>query len=156
MIKEINCDIFKSDIDILIQSCNCQTIFGSGIAKSIREKYPEVYEADLKTKKADVNKLGTFSYAKIKNPARLKYIFNLYGQFDFGGAKRNTSYDAFADGLEKIREFLLEKKAEKMVLGMPWKIGSDRGGASWPVIEAIIYDVFEESPFKVLICKYQP
>ncbi len=37
----------------------------SGIARQIREKYPEAYEADCKTVAGDIKKLGTFSWVKI-------------------------------------------------------------------------------------------
>lgn len=32
--------------DIIVHGCNCQNTMGSGIAKEIRERYPEVYAED--------------------------------------------------------------------------------------------------------------
>jgi O-acetyl-ADP-ribose deacetylase (regulator of RNase III) len=32
--------------DVIIHGCNCQNTMGSGIAKELRDRYPEVYVAD--------------------------------------------------------------------------------------------------------------
>ena len=44
MIKHIKCDIFESGADVILHQVNCQGVMGSGIAKQVREKYPEVYQ----------------------------------------------------------------------------------------------------------------
>lgn len=36
----------NGDFDIIVHGCNCQNVMGSGIAKEIRERYPQVYSAD--------------------------------------------------------------------------------------------------------------
>ena len=45
MIKIINCDVFKSGADFVLHQINCQGVMGSGVAKQVREKHPEVYSA---------------------------------------------------------------------------------------------------------------
>ena len=75
---------FPNDIDIVVHGCNTLNIFGSGIAKQIKDRYPEVYEADTSAHKLKHNKLGYFSGSKLdKLPD--KYIINLYlvGLFNF-------------------------------------------------------------------------
>src|SRR4051812_24203036 len=102
MVKEIQTDIFLADADIIVHQANCFHTMGSGIARHIRENFPEAYEADCNTtKKGDPKKLGKYSTAKIVTPnanPRLKYIVNLYSQFEFGRAAKHTSYDAMYDG----------------------------------------------------------
>ena len=155
MVQEINCDIFKAPIDILVQCLNCQVTQSSGIAKDIREKWSELWEADLKTTKGDKKKLGTFCHARIKKPTcRIQYLVGIYGQYDFGGdGRRYGSYDAIVDGLSLLRDSLITNEKEDLVLGLPYKFASDRAGCDWSIVDAIIHSVFEESPIKVLICK---
>lgn len=42
MIKTINVDILESDCNIICQSVNHQGIMKSGLAKTIKNKYPEI------------------------------------------------------------------------------------------------------------------
>ncbi len=155
MVKELECDIFIAPIDIILHSANCMNtgLNSRGIAKEIFTRFPDVLRADNETKKGDITKLGTFSIGKIEKKEQLKWGINLYNQFDTSSTIRKTNYEAVAMSLEKVREFLLEKKAEKLVIGIPYKMASDRGGGDWAVVSAIIYSIFEESPFQVLICK---
>ena len=42
VIKEGN--VFDSDADIICHQVNCQGVMGSGVAKEVRERFPNVYE----------------------------------------------------------------------------------------------------------------
>lgn len=42
MIKHIKGDIFQSSADVILHQVNCQGVMGSGVAKQVREKYPDV------------------------------------------------------------------------------------------------------------------
>ena len=44
MIHYVQGDITKSDCDIICHQVNCQGVMNSGVAKAIREKWPEVYD----------------------------------------------------------------------------------------------------------------
>jgi O-acetyl-ADP-ribose deacetylase (regulator of RNase III) len=152
MVEEIQCDIFQAPIDILVHQANCFHTMGSGIAREIRERFPEAYEADCtQTKKGDRGKLGTYSIARINRaPLRLSYIFNLYGQYEFGRDRRHTNYEAVYNGLSAIRNGVTNSK---LVIGIPYKMSCNLAGGSWRIVETMIRDVFEDSLFKVLICK---
>lgn len=43
MIKIIDGDLFSSNADVIAHQVNCSSAMNSGIAKQIRNKYPEVY-----------------------------------------------------------------------------------------------------------------
>ena len=43
--------------DVIVHGCNCQCQMGKGIAASIKKQFPEAYDADLKTAKADRAKI---------------------------------------------------------------------------------------------------
>ena len=85
--------------DVILHGANCFCTMGSGIAKSIREKYPQVYEADCDTKPGDKSKLGTFTYGTATNDfGEPFYIVNAYTQFNFNRPGENKDvfeYEAF-------------------------------------------------------------
>ena len=132
---------------------------GSGVARAIREKFPEAYEADLKTKKGDLSKIGTFSYAKVLKPDnRVKYVANIYGQGEYGKGIRQVNYEGIYRGVS-----LLEEKSRKAAdtfpdatIGFPYKMGSDLAGGDWRIINQMIEVIFENSPINVVICRYTP
>jgi O-acetyl-ADP-ribose deacetylase (regulator of RNase III) len=152
MIIEQNADLLDFPLQGIIHSANCFHTMGSGIAKRIREKYPEAYDADLKSgTKGDSHRLGSYSVAHCLKED--KYIYNLYGQYNFGAMARFTSYDALDRGLRKIEADARDKHLS--TLGCPKLMGSDRGGASWRIVRAIIGDVFDESPIDFYVCFYE-
>ncbi len=51
------------DFDVIVQGCNCFCAMGSGIAKEIRNRYPEAWQVDYDTEMGDMFKLGTFTSA---------------------------------------------------------------------------------------------
>ena len=155
MVTELVLDILQAPADILAHQANCQHTMGSGVAKVIRAEYPEAYDADVKqTKRGDSEKLGTCSVATVFNPnahknTRIKYIFNMYGQFYYGRDERHTDYEAYYRGLQFMRGKITNTN---FVLAMPGKMGCLNAGGSWRVCREMIYDVFDSSPMGVLIC----
>jgi O-acetyl-ADP-ribose deacetylase (regulator of RNase III) len=129
---------------------------GSGIAKSIKDKFPEVYEEDKKTVSGDIRKLGTFNFTKVHSTenSKLKYICNLYGQYRYGRDKRYTSYDALDEAFFALNQ-LASSKPNIPILAIPYKMGCANGGGSWPVVYSILTDIFDKSPVNLLICKYE-
>jgi O-acetyl-ADP-ribose deacetylase (regulator of RNase III) len=145
----VNQDIFNHSAQVILHQANCFTTMGSGIAAAIRGLYPEAYEVDCKTIRGDKNKLGTFSWVKGKRDGKI--IINMYSQYNYGRESRKTNYEAFANGLEKVRDFMIEKKLQS--LSIPYKIGCNLGGGDYRIIEKIIEVTFENAPFDVFICK---
>ena len=58
--------LLADDVIAIGHQANCQNTFGSGIARSIREMYPEAYAADTAAAIRKINILGNFSYTKIE------------------------------------------------------------------------------------------
>lgn len=81
--------------DVIVQGCNCFCTMGSGLAKQIKEKYPEAYEADCQTKKGDKEKLGTYTTCVVGNLHKF-VIVNAYTQFNYGKSSKDYfEYYAF-------------------------------------------------------------
>jgi len=146
-------DLLKqTDLNAIGHVTNCFHKFGSGIAKSIREEYPEAYQSDLQTIKGDVNKLGTFSFSTSKNNIG---CYNIYGQFNYGRDKRYLNYDAFKNGLLLVREDFIKRYGSCGKLGLPYKIGSVNAGGNWNEVLNIIKEVFEKDTIEIVICEFK-
>lgn len=154
----------QSDLTHIVHQANVYCTFGAGIAKQIKERFPEAYEADCKTIKGDLSKVGSYSFAKTKSGLT---IINLYSQIGIGGQDRRTSYDAMVKGFESIRHSfgvkdslfppngthcLVENKL-KYKLGIPYGIGCGLANGSWTIVNSIIEDVFSNSDLDVVICQ---
>jgi O-acetyl-ADP-ribose deacetylase (regulator of RNase III) len=149
MITEIDADLLEYPLGSFGQFCNCQCVQAAGIALRIRQKYPEAFEADLRTKPGDRTKMGTFSYAVTENG---KYIINCYTQFGYGYGSRYTSYDAVCCSLEKVEKFLQDKQIN--TFGLPRNAGCRLGGGNYTIVKAIIESIFANSSVVLYICNY--
>lgn len=144
-------DIFNKDVDVIVHQANCFHTMGGGIAKIIKEKFPEAYEVDKKTLYGAYDKLGDISVAKIKNEtAKIKYIINQYSQYSYGHEKM-TNYEAFYNCLLKVRARCAHLKVASVAY--PHKIGCDLAGGDWRIIRPMFDVVFESADFDVYICQ---
>jgi O-acetyl-ADP-ribose deacetylase (regulator of RNase III) len=129
-------DAFK--YGAICHGANCYVTMGNGIAKTIREAYPQAYAADMTTIRGDINKLGNYTYAEQKWPVGgITYIFNLYTQFSYDASKKPFDYAAFELCLKKLA---LACELNELTLAIPL-IGCDLGGGD---MKRIMFTVFKE------------
>lgn len=116
----------------MLHQANCFNTMNSGVAKAIRERYPEAYEADCQTIKGDRAKLGTYSLAEVTVRGRaLHVIANLYGQYDYGkDGKKYTQVDKLEQALNKFGHWAVPPSFTIAVC-IPKKMGCGLGGADW-------------------------
>ncbi len=117
---------------MIVHGCNCFCIFGAGIAKQIRERFPAAYDADLATEKGDAGKLGTCSYAVCPTSSGSVVVVNAYTQFGFAYGRTVVDYDA----IESCFEWVAQQFAGERI-GVP-RIGAGLAGGAWPIIANII------------------
>lgn len=118
--------------DVIVHGCNCFGTMGAGIAKAIKQEFPEAYEADCQTPKGDKNKLGTISYAKIDRDGMNLTVVNGYTQFNYYGAGTLVDYNAVASVFSSIKKQFSGQK-----IGYP-KIGAGLAKGDWQIISSII------------------
>ena len=75
--------------EIIVHGCNCFNTMGSGIAKQVREQYPNAYLVDCEGTRGDYNKLGNYTTCW----ADKFLIVNAYTQYGFN--KSGESADVF-------------------------------------------------------------
>jgi len=135
----IDLAVMTGEFDLLLHGCNCFNTMGSGVARAIADKWPGVVEADNRTDKGDVYKLG--SYTTYQTDSGL-IIVNAYTQYHYGRSGKYFEYSAFEQVLRDLEhEYnwpLLFKERRTRVLAP--KIGSGLGGGDWEVIRKMISD----------------
>ena len=139
MIKYIEGNVFDSGDSVLVHGCNCFHRMGSGVAKTVKEIYPEAFQADLEnTSYGDRDKLGTFTHVSTRH-----YIYktplivvNAYTQYNFGGTGLLLDYGAFSTVMHKVHTMFGDKS-----ISMP-RIGAGHAHGDWNVIEPILNKIF--------------
>jgi O-acetyl-ADP-ribose deacetylase (regulator of RNase III) len=150
MITHVTGNLVKYPLDAFIHQANCFCTMGSGVAREVKETYPEVYEADCKTKKGDPAKMGTFSFAKTHDG---KIGYNLYSQYDYGrDGKLRTVYSDIKKGLSNIRKHIQDNIKPNARVGIPCRMGCVRGG-DWNEVLKLITETFENTDIEVVICE---
>jgi O-acetyl-ADP-ribose deacetylase (regulator of RNase III) len=118
--------------DVIVHGCNCQCAMGKGIAKSIKDQFPEAFAADKKTAPGERAKLGTISSAAIERDGVRFTVVNAYTQFHWRGTGVKANYDAIRGAMQMIKQQFAGKR-----IGYPL-IGAGLAGGDWKVIAAII------------------
>ena len=91
------------EFDVIIHGCNCQCAMGKGIAKSIKETFPEAYEADRRTAKGDRGKLGMISFATVQRNGREITVVNGYTQYHWRGPDGRADYEAIRGVMRAVK-----------------------------------------------------
>lgn len=155
MIPEVNCDILKSGAEIIAHCANCFWAQNSGVARAIRDVYPELYAEDCKTLYGQTNKLGTVSIAhftkNIEAGLNPKFGANLYGQFTYGSEVRKLNYEAIYTALVALKEQMYQHNIKSVAF--PYKMGCGLAGGDWRIVRTMIEVVFGDGAKEVIICK---
>ena len=155
MIRVIQKDLFLSSAKILVHQVNTEGVMGAGIAKTIKEKYPIVFQK-YKTI------CQRFTVEELLGKVQLvdtgeKKICNLFAESlnrKIEGNRR-TDYDSFRNGLHS----LFSKLEPNTTIAMPYNIGCGLGGGDWKSIFQIIKEtdeLFQNKNCEIEICSLEP
>lgn len=103
------------EFDVVVQGCNCFNTMGGGIAREIRDRYPQVAEVDDMTMRGDYKKLGTWTCDTAGKDNYEFLIINAYTQFNMSRGTDVFEYTAFELILQKLL-FVYGKKR----IGFPY------------------------------------
>lgn len=131
-------NILECSENIIVHQTNCMGVMGSGLAKQVKAKYPEVFNAYYHFCKTNVVEdiLGSALICEANDG---KIIANVFGQNNYGTDKQYTDYDALRHGLEEVKSFAEERN---LTVALPYKLGCGKGGGDWEVVSKIIEEVF--------------
>ena len=115
----------------------------SGVAKEVRERYPDAYWEYMSIWERSVglgtSLLGQAQFVKVK-PNRT--IVNCFAQDNYGyDGGQYTNIKALKLALSAVAAIA---KQDNSKVAMPYKIGCVRGGADWSVVEPMIEEIFKD------------
>ena len=129
-------DLFKADVEALVNSVNCVGVMGRGIALQFKKAFPANFEAYADAcERAEVQPGRMFVYAtgQMTNP---RYIINFPTKRHWRGKSRLEDIEA---GLEALAREIGERDIRSVAIP---PLGSDLGGLRWsevrPRIEAAL------------------
>ena len=121
-VQIIDGDLFQTHAKYICHQVNCQARMGSGVAKQVRAKYPEVYNAYVGFCNEERNAFGQTQFVQANDG---KVVVNMFAQSNYGyDGKLYTDYTAFQSCLKRIK--LTVPAGE--TIAMPFKIGCGLGG----------------------------
>lgn len=131
-------DLFTTPDTYIVHGCNAEGVMGSGVAKIVKEKYPQAFQDYYEyCQLRDSNYL--LGFIKPSTQPDGKVIINAITQLGYGHrGGRFVSYDAVDDCMLAVQGFLkITQQPTPSNISMP-KIGAGLGGGNWDIIEQII------------------
>jgi O-acetyl-ADP-ribose deacetylase (regulator of RNase III) len=125
----------RGEVDILVHGTNCQAKMASGIAKGVRETFPEAYAAFMTHRKGDRKLLGTLDVVPVQREGKTVNIVNAFTQLNYG-----RDADTLYVDYEAVRKAFKQVAATfdtKARIGIP-RIGAGLGNGCWVTISNII------------------
>lgn len=155
MIEYRRGNILDEGTGIICQQVNCQGVMGAGLAKQIRDKYPEVYNVYKEyIFKRKVNCLDGVKLLGSVNPVYINknlIIANIFAQWDYGTNRIQTDYESLKEGLEYIEKTVAP--VYNLPVYIPYGIGCGLAGGDWETVEFIIKMIFKDSRVQCIIVK---
>lgn len=141
MIKIVEGSILDASENIIGHQVNCQGVMGAGLAKQIRNKYPEVLHNYSELVSNSKNKSDLLGRMQLVTCGENKWVANIFGQYSYGRGNVNyTSYIALEDAMIHLREFAIK---HNLTVALPFGIGCGLAGGNWDTVEKIIDNTFE-------------
>ena len=125
-------DLMFAEEKYILHGCNAQGVMGKGVAKSIREHYPEAYDVY----REHFLTRGLIVGSTILVPTKGKIIINAISQRNYAKGYHDTTRYVSYDAIEEIFKGLnFTLRGETIAIP---KIGSQLGGGNWDIISNII------------------
>ena len=138
-------------INLILHCCNDANLMGSGVAKALFDKWPDVKVKYHYAFKNNVNdKLGDVHYVKVDAST---YVGNIIGQHNIHVDESGNPpirYWAMEKAFEKVVSSI-RKRDEKVIVNIPYLMGCDLAGGKWERIEELINKHFVENDIEVYV-----
>lgn len=155
----VNGDILNTKANIIVQQVNHQGVMGSGLAKQIRNKYPDIVNGYVSmcnqyTFRSIMERGTVHWYPVFLSDETIRQIACVFGQDHYGTDRRHTNYFALINGINSVFSFA---EHQGYSVAIPYGIGCGLGGGNWEIVLTMIKDVLKYYPtLKVYIYKNSP
>ena len=163
VIKIVKGNLLDAAEDVIAHQVNCRGAMGAGIAKQIRDRYPENYmlyrEKCLDAIARPQSLLGDCLLFQSYYWSEPKHylVANLFAQDRYGRQGAYTDETAFRYALKYLAYHLYKTsegwKMPRKTIAMPYKIGCGLAGGNWDNIYKIIEE--ELADFDVKLYKLE-
>ena len=153
-------DVLNTDIRIIAHQVNCKGVMGGGLAKQIKDTYPQIYEyykgsiQDYKDCNYGESPLGTVAPYYVSGHV----IWNVFGQEDYGTDKCYTDYDAvkraFTNEIENWRCSEHCNWENQIPIAIPCYFGCGLGGGDWTIMKKVFEEIEKEQNVIFVAYKY--
>lgn len=156
MIEYLVGDLAEAPERVIVHGCNAQGKMASGVAKVLRDKWPEIfppYEKWLRDLKSAKDAVGTICPVPVGD----KIIVNAITQEFYGRetSRLYVSYDGMREVIQKLNEWAPYWFApgQERRIAMPL-IGAGLANGSWSIISKIIEE--EADAFQPVVYTLEP
>ncbi len=140
--------LLKNSIDIIVHCVNDCGVMGSGIAASIRKKWPVAFTEYKKLFDLPaIDRATAQGQCQIIKVGSDLFVGNLFAQSGIGDSfgMPAVRYDALEESLRRLKHALgMRKQKEKPVYIHTGRICCALAGGSWALVEGIINNVFSD------------
>ena len=138
---------------IIGHSVNCSGVMGKGIALSLRNKYPIIYDKFIEWSKPCIFTPDLLGCCQIIKVSPLLWVANLFTQVYYGKSSpyMNICHACYTSIGESIKQLLEIGKTNNRPIYIP-KISSMNAGGNWEIIKMIIQDVERYIGYELTVC----
>ncbi|MFP3389481.1 macro domain-containing protein [Brevibacillus sp. SIMBA_040] len=138
----VNGDLLKASEDIIGHQVNCKGVMGSGVAKLIKEKYPEAFEFYKDKCNTTADKQELLGMCQLVECTNGKTVANLFGQLKYGrGKEQYTDYSALESALLELKNRAMNINSS---IALPFNIGCGLANGSWDVVSKMIEEIYSD------------
>jgi O-acetyl-ADP-ribose deacetylase (regulator of RNase III) len=149
-------NILYADEPLVGHCTNTRNTMNSGVAKALRDRFPEIYQSDraayLIHGKELLGRCEIVEVVTDKADTNIKFVANLYGQPNYGyDGSRFVDYEALYQSLERLKNYSRDAMINQIAL--PYKLASDRAGGHWPIVLEMIKHIFHNTGIEITLYK---
>lgn len=128
-------DIFDTNITHIAHGCNTRGVMGAGVAKIVKERYPEAFtEYKYLCTVYESRPESLLGFNQIVKITSKRTIVNMFTQNFMATDRRAVNYEAIAECFRRVNN-----DPDIKVIAIPM-IGAGLAGGNWEVISRIIND----------------
>lgn len=135
-------DLLLATDEIICHQVNCRGVMGSGVAKALYTKWPEIkseYHKYCNKVSDPFSLLGKIQEVRADNGG--KKVINIFGQLNYGkhSGVTYTSYPALLNAFTELNKVCAGKR-----IAFPHGFGCGLAGGDWAIVERLMCEILQD------------